>query len=374
MNIREIFSLEDENSALADGFLNIRRKGGFRVYNYSKRAPFKVESWDNPAVLNSRGLIINDEDEVVARPWKKFFNYNEPQAGKLDYQAPVEVTDKYDGFLGVLFPNEREFSGVGISTRGSLDSEFAKHAQQLLNTTNSLWGGYMPGDLHLSGLVTPLVEIIYPQDTTVLNYGDLDNLVLLGGVVISTGEYLGPQETASVTGWKGMQTKVFSYKTLQEALEAPPRANAEGIVVRFLNENKMVKYKQEDYIQKHRLLIGLNELSVWEAIINGVPLYELVESLPDEFHQWTAETYTNICFSAQKESFRHLDALESIRDELPEGYTRKELVQKVLGRNDINHYVIFALVDNDVDRAMKVLLKELRPTGGGKRPTMEQSN
>lgn len=374
MHVRDLFSLEDENRAIGDGYLTIRESRGLRVYNYSDKAAVDGESWNNPAVLNSRGLIVDNFGEVVARPWKKFFNYNQPQAGELDYQAPVEVTDKADGSLVIVAPYQGTPSGLIASTRGSLESDQAKHAQYLLDTPGTLWDGYNPGDIVRNSDITPLFEVIYSDNRIVLNYGDVDTLVLLGGVVIESGDYLGPQDVARFMGWKGPVTAVMTYETLQEALEAKPRPNAEGLVVRFLNEDKLVKIKQSDYVIAHRAIFGMNELRIWEAQMNEVSLNDLLEPLPDEVHSWVTEVYEGLEYAVYSFLSDHYAEADRISGILPKGYSRKEYAAEVIKSKEegYNPAVLFLIEDENANKAWKTILNALRPTGGGERPTLEQ--
>ena len=69
--------------------------------------------------------------------------------------------------------------------------------------------------------------------------------MLLGGVWINSGEYVGPQEAAGfIIGWDGGIAETFEYSTLREALAAPPRPGMEGLCVRYLGTSKIVKVKQ----------------------------------------------------------------------------------------------------------------------------------
>lgn len=95
---------------------------------------------------------------------------------------------------------------------------------------------------------TPLVEIIYPDNRIVCDYGDRDELVLLGGVWIESGEYVGPDEAADLCDWEGRTARTFTYVTLADALAAPPRKGAEGLCVRYLHEPRIVSIKQDDYV------------------------------------------------------------------------------------------------------------------------------
>lgn len=289
MNLYDLIDESDLQRGIEDKLINVRyADDGQRIYNYSDRAMFTDGAWDNPAVRTCRGLIVDENDEIVARPWSKFFNHGQVEAGELDLNSPVEVTNKADGSLGVT---HLDSSGhLRVATRGSFVSdqaiwatEFANKNLTFLNDLKDLLKKY-----------TFLVEIIYPDNRIVLDYGDFEGLVLLGAVEIETGRYLGPDEAAILSKWSGQTTEVFTYSTLAEALEAPPRPNAEGLCVRYLNESRIVKIKQEDYVALHKIVTGLNEKAVWEHMLAGGELEELLEPLPDELHDWTREVWEEL--------------------------------------------------------------------------------
>lgn len=372
MHIRNLFSLDDEIKAFNDGFLNVKEAYGFRVYNYSKIAPFHTESWNNPAVLNSRGLVVLDDGTVVGRPWKKFFNYGDPKVGEVDFQQEVEVTDKADGCLIILVPDASTPSGIRASTRGSMLAEHAEHAQHLLDTPNTLWDGYTPGDVYVTpGGVTPLFELITPKFKIIVDYGDTDNLVLLGGVDIESGDYLGPQAVASIIDWRGKLTEVMSYTSLQEALEAPPRNNCEGLVVRY-SSNTLIKIKQSSYVLLHAALFNLTELTIWEAIRDQVPLAEVLAPLPDEVHEWVRSTYNWFIDQVNEEIEDANKELALIKTFLPANFTRKQL-STMVSESSSNSRVLFLLEDGKYQKAFTVILRTLRPAFGGDRPNLEQA-
>ena len=123
-----------------------------------------------------------------------------------------------DGSLGILVPTP---GGYEIATRGSFSSDQARHATKV-------WRERYAGTEVRPG-VTYLFEIVYPGNRIVVDYGDLDDLVLLGGVEIRTGR---PVAAADLP-WTGPKVATFDFPTLGEALAAPPRAGAEGFVLRF---------------------------------------------------------------------------------------------------------------------------------------------
>lgn len=259
------------------------------IFNYSEKAQYEAV-W-NAATRMCRGLIVHAATgEVLARPWRKFFNHGQPEAEALDLAAPVEVTDKLDGSLGILHPLPSRPGRFAIATRGSFDSEQATWATR--HWTRRYQDGWTPG----RGL-TFLVEIIYPGNRIVLDYDGREDLVLLGAVDIRTGRPFGPHDP-ECRAWPGPRAEVFDHPTLGDALLAPPRSNAEGLVVRYLGDGPhagaMVKIKQSDYVALHKLVTGLNARVVWERLGAGETVAQLCAALPDEFHAWVMDVAADL--------------------------------------------------------------------------------
>jgi|SRR4051812_24241425 len=240
------------------------------ILNYTEKAAFD-NRWNN-VTLNCRGLIIGPFCNIIARPFSKFFNYGQTGCPEISLDTEVVVSDKMDGSLGIMY-REKMTGKYAIATRGSFTSAQAVHATEILRTK---YADYIPPQ----GL-TLLFEIIYPENRIVCNYGDMDDLVLLGSVDIVTGDNW---DAGSIDwGWPGPKAESFPYLTFGEALAAPPRPGKEGFVVNAFIEGFRVKIKQEDYIKLHRIVTGLNARSVWAAMVEGT-FDELLEQVPDEFH------------------------------------------------------------------------------------------
>jgi RNA ligase len=250
--------------------------------------------------------------EIVARPFAKFFNHSEPCAPVLDVRARAWVTDKLDGSLGILYPVN---GGHAIATRGSFDSEQAQHATEV-------WLGRY-ADVPVPPGWTLLFEIIYPDNRIVCDYGDMDDLVLLGAVEIGTGKYAAP-DSGLVADWPGLRAEVFDYRTLADALAAEPRPNAEGLVVYLPDTGERVKLKQEDYVALHRIVTGLNERTVWEHLRSGAPLDDLLTSLPEEFHGWVREVAARLLATVERSCGEVEAAYSTILASLPAEHTRKD--------------------------------------------------
>lgn len=221
------------------------------ILNYTEKAQYE-RAW-NPVTLTCRGLIVEQHTgRIVARPFPKFFNHTEPAVQDMVMTGPVKVTDKVDGSLGILYP---VITGHAIATRGSFTSKQAHHATQVWETRHA--HGWVP----LPSL-TYLFEIVYPENRIVVDYGGVDDLILLGAVHIETGQTYGPEVAAH--GWRGPTVESFPYSTLTQALEAPIRPGREGLVVHFLHTDQRVKIKQDDYVQLHRIITGFTARRLWE--------------------------------------------------------------------------------------------------------------
>lgn len=360
MHLYDLINRDDLERGISEKLINIREAhDGQRIYNYSDAALFTPGAWDNPAVRQCRGLITDPDGNVIARPWAKFFNHGQVEAGALDLDAPVEVTDKMDGSLGVIHVDHS--GSLRVATRGSFESEQAFHATDWL--TEREWRL-----VHVDK-VTPLVEIIYPGNRIVCDYGDRDELVLLGGVNIETGDYHGPSEVGKEVGWPGAVADDFPYGTLRDALAAPPRPGAEGLCVRYLSEPRIVKIKQDDYVALHRIVTGLSERTVWQHIIDGNELGYLLGPLPDELHTWTRSVWDRIHSEALAIAGRAMDAHAYHLQRLPEGWTRGDYAVCAKAEKGLTPYM-FNLLDGR--NPMPSILRTLKPAGDTRaRPTSE---
>lgn len=259
------------------------------ILNYTQKAQFDSR-WNNITEI-CRGLIYNDKDgKVVARPFRKFFNYGQAGAPDLSLDTEIVAMDKMDGSLGILYQTpDQKFA---IATRGSFASDQAIHATKILNDKYTDW---LQENYAALQFVTPLFEIIYPENRIVCNYNDLDDLVLIGAEVLTAKDKTWDADQATYFfDWTGPTAKIFDYDTFGEALAAPPREGAEGFVIYVPKTGQRVKIKQEDYILLHRIVTGLNARTVWEYAKNNVKPDGLLESLPDEFHAWVKELWTDL--------------------------------------------------------------------------------
>lgn len=254
------------------------------IYNYSQACQFD-KKWDE-VTLQCRGLVLDDEGNVVARPFKKFFNWEEIVYAypAEQWSQPFEVFDKMDGSLGIIFYYANQWV---VATRGSFTSDQAIKAKALLDSKYKMYKA--PAEY------TYLTEIIYPSNRIVVDYGDREDLVLLGAIDTHNEKEISYETVAEIATMTEMPL-VKKYDGLNdfEKIKALNWENMEGVVIRFENGLRM-KIKFADYVALHRILTNCSSYDIWENLKTfGELPKELFEKVPDEFFGWVREVRDQI--------------------------------------------------------------------------------
>jgi RNA ligase len=243
------------------------------IWNYTPEVQYG-QLWDE-VTLQCRGLVTDKEGNVVAYPFKKFFNIEE---NKHTPTENFEVYEKMDGSLGILFFYEGKWV---VATRGSFTSTQAIKAREMLDTKYNLESipkGY-----------TTLFEIIYPENRIVVDYGDEEKLVVLGMTNRFNGKELDYESVVNMHSESGIPVVkrydgIKDYSTLKGMVEN----NKEGFVVKFSNGDRM-KIKGEEYLRLHKIMTNISTTGVWEMLSNGNDVNEMLKDVPDEFYKKVKE-------------------------------------------------------------------------------------
>ncbi len=273
---------------IADDYIKVQKHptAPFYIYNYTPKTQYD-RVW-NELTLACRGLILDENYNIVARPFGKFFNLGEVE-NQVIPNEPFEVFEKLDGSLGILYWHEDK---PFIASRGSFSSE------QALVATNMLHTQYAHVIPQLDSTKTYLFEIIYPENRIVVDYGAERKLVLLAVIDTQTGIDVAETQSAGfdiVKRYHGLND-LHLLKTLEEE-------NKEGFVVRFQSGYRL-KVKFEEYQRIHRIVTGVSNVSIWEYLKTGQDLAPILEKVPDEFYDWVKETHAQ--FLAQ---FAEIEAI-----------------------------------------------------------------
>ena len=264
-----------------DGIVTLRshpKHPNIQVCNYTTKT--QIERLWNKYTIQCRGLIV-DKNHIIARPFKKFFNYDE-LGGLCDslwelysinysdiWNLPFIASEKCDGSLAIFFyMDEWEWS-----TRGSFESEQAELARQVWRDKYN--------SIELDKRYTYLFEIVGPTNRIVLKY-DESELYLLGIIETYTGIELSYDDITKL-GLPFPQPKV--YRNIDAIIKAESTVNDqfwEGYVLDF-GGGFRCKMKANRYKEIHRIVTNLTPKRVLEAIQNG-SIDTFFDIVPDEFH------------------------------------------------------------------------------------------
>lgn len=249
------------------------------IYNYTHKCQFE-QHW-NEWTMMCRGLILDGDDNIVSRPLKKFFNLGEGDH-TIDNipKGNYILTKKMDGsFLEIVKWNGH----IVVATRGSFESDQAIHAHQVLYDKHR-----SDIDKFLEGF-TYILEVIYPENRIVVDYKGYDDLVLLTVVDNETGQEYWQKNHYSFDVVEEYQGK-YDIETIKELNSE----NEEGWVAYWPKSGYRVKIKYSDYVELHRIVTGLSELSIWRLLSQGSNINSIIDKVPDELFKWAQAIVTSL--------------------------------------------------------------------------------
>ncbi len=189
-----------------------------------------------------------------------------------------------------------------------------------------------------------------------MDYGDLDDLILLAVIDIQTGQDLPLPE------WFPNHVTKYDGITDLSTLKGMAKDNEEGFVVHFASGLR-IKVKFDEYVRLHRLVTGVNARRIWELMMNGGNIDELVERVPEEFETWVRLTaaelgvaYNHILIEAGA-IFRHVIHLPTRKEQAtdPMMAERRDLSGIVFAMLDEKPYdhIIWKMIKPAAERPFK---------------------
>lgn len=353
MFVSDILDVDLLESHVRNGYVTARNHPHLplTVFNYTPKAVYEP-LWDG-VTRRCRGLIADNSGLVIGNCMNKFFNYGEENAKSIDLTGPVQVTDKLDGSLGYVVFYHGELI---VATRGSFESEQAKWAHEFISNNEELYNAFK---VICSENVTAVVEIIYPDNRIVVDYGDLEAVVLIGAIgnyELTRGKQLWiPADT--IYSWPGPTVERFSASNFEEALRIPPRLNKEGIVIYFEETGDRLKIKQADYIEAHKFISNLTPRRIWSDLRSGKTVEDLLAIAPDEFHQSVREISSILIYN--KNSLLERIEREFIAVDVQQYASRKDLAEAI--KNHPLKHFIFLRLDEHRGQLLDSVWKAIEP-------------
>ncbi len=220
------------------------------IYGYYEDSG-RPKVWD-PVTRHCRGLILDGEGWVVERPYEKFFSFrqyigedllllNDNQVIRIP-PGPFRITEKIDGTMTILY-------WIGdtplLSTQRSFINPKAETATRLLHEK------YLDRAKRLDRRYTWIFEAVYPNTAVLIDYGDTEELYLIGCIDKKTGR---PVPVPDV-GFPRCRdyTAEYGHITRLDELAALDLPNQEGFVL-YYGDGTMVKVKFPWYSRAHTVL------------------------------------------------------------------------------------------------------------------------
>jgi hypothetical protein len=251
--------------------------------SWSKRHPHLVQikydqiesDFSDPLVRQCRGIIYdsNDNWEIVARPFDKFFNYGEPEAAKIDWST-AKVLEKLDGTCCILY----FYDGWHVATLGSCDAS-GTVGDHNFTFAQLFWATFQDKGYHLpdqmwSG-VTFIFELMTPDNRIVVPHKDRD-LKLLGARIANGSE-------SSVNPASGFEpVPSYNYGNLETLIASFASINPlqqEGYVVVDGNYNR-IKVKHPGYVRIHQMKDQFTLKNIVNCVRNGEAV-EFINYFPE---------------------------------------------------------------------------------------------
>ena len=184
------------------GLVYIKKHPQYPLYllNYTPRTQYR-QKWCKELV-HARGLVVDKDGKILARPLPKFFNHYEINDLEKLQDEEYEVFEKMDGSLVIMFYYENYLI---FCTRGSFISEQSAKAQEIFRAKYK--------HITINKECTYCFEVIYPENKIVVNYEDLEDLFLISITHTSSGKEINIDATGFKTVNKVANTSIHAFMT-----------------------------------------------------------------------------------------------------------------------------------------------------------------
>jgi RNA ligase len=250
----------------------VNEKDGYTVIDYMV-AFEETFKWSDDDRIGSairrecRGLVFNENGELISRPYSKFFNVGEKeetQIHKINLQEPHVILEKLDGSMVRPIPTK---DGFRLGTRAGV-TEISQQAEE-----------FIADKPHYSTFInkciqkgtTPIFEWCSRKNRIVIDYPE-DQLILTAIRYLDTGTYVWYDIMKRYAEtWNIPVVKVIAgdSKNIEEIVYHIRKwQDSEGVVNRF-DTGHMLKIKADDYVLRHKAKESINfEKNVIKIILD----------------------------------------------------------------------------------------------------------
>lgn len=317
------------------------------VWNYSKNTQY-IEHWDDITTL-CRGLVLDDNGNIIARGFPKFFNYEQRQFDKSISTEGCRIYDKMDGSFIMLFYYDDQWI---VSSKGSFHSDQVFMAQNILNKMYQEDNKFYD---KLSKNLSYCFELIHPDNRIVVDYKGDERLVYLSSFDVNGVEHFDE--------YHKFKDRVFAYPfggfdyDMLKYHNAHP--NAEGYVIRFDNGPRC-KIKFDEYIRLHSIATRTSTKDVYKSIVEN-SFDEVIEKSPDELYDSIKRVHHSIMVDFNTQLKNAVNIYDSL---LTHGYKDDKEFSELLdtvGVSKNNKPLMYLLRTNRLNILKNLILKRCSP-------------
>lgn len=238
-----MINLEEINSLIEKGLVQKKPfENGLSVYKYKNKV-FYDNLWHLSPQLNyCRGLVLDEEGEVVIWPFTKIYNRFE-NGTDLPLDEDVVSVQKMNGFMASCSLHNGE---LVVSTTGSLTSPHCEMAKTYLSKLD------VP---YFNKKFTYLFEICSPEDPHIVE--EDEGVYLIGVRVNQSGRMIKEDVLDDVALWLGCKRPTWKECKFSDVVEDIKTCTHEGFVVRDVESGELLlKIKSPHYLTRKFFMRG----------------------------------------------------------------------------------------------------------------------
>ena len=292
------------NTYVTSQYLTVKSITNGYIRKDSKRFPdlsvlkykgetFYNNTWDK-ALLEMRGMVVDSDDNIIVRPFKKLFNYSERIAKnafeplKMKDSEKVYAVRKVNGFLGcITYVKNSKYDQIICSTTGSLDSAFVELIEKQMKNYPLLEEMVKNLPNH-----TFMFEVCDESDPHIIS--EQVGMYLIGCRKVFDGKNLTEKELDGLAEKYNLlrpEGKEMTFGKLKEELKT---CKHEGFMVYSLERNEQFKMKSPFYLVSK--FLGRSDTKNIETKLNKTnfdedfyPLIDYINQHLKEFNQKTEQ-------------------------------------------------------------------------------------
>lgn len=316
-----------------------------RVRKYV-RDVFHDNLWHtDPLLLESRGHVLDENDKLVARPFKKIFNYQE-NGTTIDPDTEIVKVEKVNGFM---FHVTEQWNGTLIEgTTGSLHSPFTELAKENMKKHNVNYDAFSEFLLKYGKLITCIFEIKDNEKDPHIIDDESDGVYLLGARIVSTGQLIRQDVLDKMAKQLNVKRPKWEVCFFRDALKEVAGVKHEGFVIYDFNTHEgLLKLKSPYYISKKSLMRKKAEFVFnpdYKKLVDE-EYYPIIEKIREMFTvtQWSVldeQSRGHVFNTIYKANILSTDEMIKMITNHPElSYNLKDDVIKINYDYNANYYI-----------------------------------